>query len=135
MEQAASNLELKQGFQMHLEQTHHQVDRLTQIFQDLNMRPEGKTCKGMEGILAEGQEIMSEKGDPDVIDAGLIEAAQKVEHYEISSYRTARAYANRLGYANAAKLLQQTLDEEKQTDEKLTVLAERRINQQVKTSK
>jgi ferritin-like metal-binding protein YciE len=135
MEQAASNLELKQGFQMHLEQTHHQVDRLTQIFQDLNMRPEGKTCKGMEGILAEGQEIVSEKGDPDVIDAGLIEAAQKVEHYEISSYRTARAYANRLGYANAAKLLQQTLDEEKQTDEKLTVLAERRINQQVKTSK
>jgi ferritin-like metal-binding protein YciE len=135
MEQAAHSSDLKQGFQMHLDQTHHQVERLTQIFQDLNLRPEGKTCKGMEGIIAEGQELMRDAGDPDVLDAGLIEAAQKVEHYEISSYGTARTFAHRLGYTNAAQLLQQTLDEEKQTDEKLTVLAERSINQQAKTSK
>jgi ferritin-like metal-binding protein YciE len=117
---------------MHLEQTHHQVERLDQIFQDLNLRAQGKTCKGMEGIISEGKEIMSEKGDPAVTDAGLIEAAQKVEHYEISSYGTARTFASQLGYTNAAHLLQQTLDEEKQTDEKLTSLAERGINTQAK---
>lgn len=129
MEQAATSPELKQGFQMHLEQTHHHVDRLDQIFQDLNMRAQSKTCKGMEGIISEGKEVLGEKGDPAVTDAGLIESAQKVEHYEISSYGTARTFANQLGYNNAARLLQQTLDEEKQTDEKLTSLAERGINQ------
>lgn len=135
MEKAAHNPELKQGFQQHLEQTHRQVERLTQIFQEMNLRPKGKTCKGMEGIISEGKEMMGGNNDPDVADAGLIGAAQKVEHYEISGYGTARTFANRLGYTNAARLLQQTLDEEKQTDEKLTRLAESKINQQAKTSK
>jgi ferritin-like metal-binding protein YciE len=130
MEQAANSAELKEGFRQHLDQTHHQVERLDQIFQDLNMRSQAKTCKGMEGIISEGKEFMGEKGDPAVMDAGLIEAAQKVEHYEISSYGTARTFASQLGYSNAARLLQQTLDEEKQTDEKLTSLAERGINTQ-----
>ncbi len=135
MEQVAHHPELKQGFHQHLEQTHQQVNRLDQIFKDLNMKPQGKTCKGMQGIISEGEEVVNAKGDPDVLDAGLIESAQKVEHYEISGYGTARTFASRLGYTNAARLLQQTLDEEKQTDEKLTALAERGINTQAKASK
>ncbi len=134
MEMAAHDPSLKQGFQQHLDQTHHQKDRLEQIFQEMNMRPKAKTCKGMEGIISEGNELLKEKVDPEVMDAGLIGAAQKVEHYEISGYGTARTFASRLGYNDAARLLQQTLDEEKQTDEKLTRLAESGINQQAKTT-
>jgi ferritin-like metal-binding protein YciE len=135
MAKVASSPELKQGFEQHLEQTRNQEERLAQIFRDLNLHTQSKKCKGMEGILSEGQEMMGEKADPDVMDAGLIETAQKVEHYEIATYGTARTFANRLGYTNAARLLQQTLEEEKQTDEKLTVLAEHGINDSAMTSK
>jgi len=128
MEKAAHSPELQNAYRMHLDQTKNQVERLKQIFGDLKLPVRGKTCKGMEGIISEGEELLKEDADPDVRDAGLIASAQKVEHYEISSYGTARTYAKQLGYTNAARLLQQTLEEERQTDEKLTSLAERSIN-------
>lgn len=130
MAEKASSPELKGAFQLHLKQTQTQVQRLEQIFQALGEKPGGKTCKAMKGLLAEGQELMKEKADPDVLDAGLIGAAQKVEHYEIASYGTARTFARRLGETQAAALLDQTLQEEGDTDHKLTMLAEQRgINQ------
>ncbi len=128
MEKAASSQALKQAFQNHMEQTKTQADRLKQIFDELDMRPTGRKCKGMEGIISEGEEVLDMSSDPAVRDAGLISASQKVEHYEISGYGTARTYAQKLGFTKAAKLLQQTLDEEKQTDDKLTALAESGIN-------
>lgn len=134
MENAATLPALKEAYHNHLEQTKLQANRLQQIFDELDERPTGKKCKGMEGIIAEGQEILSENADPAVRDAGLIAAAQKVEHYEISGYGTARTYADKLGYKQAARLLQQTLDEEKQTDERLTALAESGVNAAAKTS-
>jgi ferritin-like metal-binding protein YciE len=133
MVSSASSPDLQQGFQTHLEQTKHQVDRLTQIFEELKLRPTGKACQGMEGIISEGEEFIKEKGiDPAVKDAALIASAQRVEHYEIAGYGTARTYAQKLGYTQAARLLEQTLQEERQTDEKLTQLAESGINQQAK---
>jgi len=135
MAKAANSRDLQNGFQEHLEQTKHQVDRLRQIFEELHLPVRGKTCKGMEGIIEEGAEFVDLKGDPDVKDAGLIASAQKVEHYEISGYGTMHTFANQLGYTNAARLLQQTLDEEKRTDQKLTTLAEAGINQQARSSK
>lgn len=128
MAKASHSPELQNAYQMHLEQTKNQVERLKQIFEELNLPVRGKACKGMEGIISEGEELLKENADPDVKDAGLIASAQKVEHYEISSYGTARTYAQHLGYTNAARLLQQTLEEERQTDEKLTSLAERSVN-------
>lgn len=120
----ASSEELKSAFQEHLEQTKGQVERLDQIFQELDESPRGKKCKGMEGLLAEGKELMEEDAEPEVLDAGLISAAQRVEHYEIAGYGCVRTYANLLGMTKAEKLLQQTLDEEKETDELLSGLAE-----------
>lgn len=135
MVKSSSSQELQHGFEMHLEQTKQQIDRLTQIFEELNIRPTGKACQGMEGILTEGEEFLKDKGiDPAVKDAALIASAQRVEHYEIAGYGTARTYAQKLGYTKAAKLLEQTLQEERQTDEKLTQLAESGINQQAKES-
>jgi ferritin-like metal-binding protein YciE len=128
MEQAASNPQLKSAFQQHLQQTRGQVDRLDRIFQQLGENPRGKKCKGLAGIVAEGEELLKEQADPDVRDAGLIAAAQKVEHYEIAGYGTVRTYAQQLGQQDAATLLQQTLDEEGETDKKLTRLAEQNIN-------
>lgn len=129
MAETASSPDLKRGFQQHLEQTHQQVNRLEQIFSTLNHKPAGKKCMGMEGLIKEGEEHMKELEDyPDVLDAGMIAAAQKIEHYEISGYGTARAYAELLGKQDAVRLLTQTLDEEAQTDEKLTMLAETHIN-------
>jgi Uncharacterized protein conserved in bacteria len=131
MVDASSSPELQRGFEEHLEQTRHQIDRLKQIFEGLNLYSvHSKTCKGMEGILHEGKEYLGGIPDPKVRDAGLIAAAQRVEHYEISGYGTARTMANRLGYTSAAELLQQTLEEEKATDIKLTTIAEQRINTQ-----
>ncbi len=129
----AQSPDLKQGFQDHLDVTHKQVDRLDQIFKDLKMQPQGKHCKGMEGIIKEGNEVMQEVTDPMVRDAALIAAAQKVEHYEIAGYGTARAYAQSLGHQNIASLLDQTADEEGKTDKKLTKLAESHINAKAKT--
>jgi ferritin-like metal-binding protein YciE len=128
MAKAASHQELRQAFEEHQRVTEEQVRRLETIFDDLGQKPSGKKCKGMEGLIEEGEEILSEDADPDVRDAALIAAAQRVEHYEIAAYGTARTYARHLGFDKHAELLQQTLDEEGQTDERLTKLAESRIN-------
>jgi ferritin-like metal-binding protein YciE len=131
MAKAANSPELRRGFEDHLEQTKRQAERIEQIFEKhgLDGSPKGKKCVGMEGLIKEGEEVISEEAEPDVKDAGLIAAAQKVEHYEIASYGTARTYAETLGYKDAARLLQQTLDEESKTNEKLTMMAESHINQ------
>src|SRR4051794_8556907 len=124
MAKNASSEELSAGFEEHLEQTRGQVERLERICELLEVSPKGKKCAGMEGLIDEGKEIMEEDAEESVLDAGLIAAAQKVEHYEIASYGTARTWAEQLGLTEVAELLQQTLDEEKETDEKLTRLAE-----------
>ena len=128
MIKVASHRELKRAFTTHERQTRQQVKRLERIFKQLGESPKGKKCVGMEGLLKEGQELIKEKPAPDVLDAGLIAAAQHVEHYEIAGYGTVRAYARLLGQQDHERLLQQTLDEEKQTDELLTQLAESSIN-------
>ena len=130
MAKKASSEDLKKGFEQHLEQTKHQAERLEQIFSSRQASPGRKKCKGMEGIILEGEELMSEDARPEVLDAGLIAAAQKVEHYEIATYGTARAYAERLGFKDAAIVLNQILEEESKTNEKLTALAESHINQE-----
>jgi ferritin-like metal-binding protein YciE len=123
MAKAASSRELKAGFEQHLEQTKRQITRLEQIFEELETSPDGDKCKGMEGLLKEGEGLIDEDAEPEVLDAALIAAAQKVEHYEIASYGTVRTYANLLGLTTAADLLEQTLNEEKETDSKLTDIA------------
>ena len=123
---------LKMGLQEHLEVTNRQVERLEQIFKEMNMPARGKKCMGMEGLLKEGDEEMKEMGDPDVKDAVIIAAAQKVEHYEISGYGTARAYAQALGHLNVARMLDQSANEEGMADKKLTSIAESHVNRQAK---
>jgi ferritin-like metal-binding protein YciE len=128
MQRAAQSEELVSAFQMHRDQTEGQIDRLQQVFEILGKAPRGKTCDAIEGILAEGEEIMDEfKGSP-ALDAGLISAAQAVEHYEITRYGTLKRWAQELGLQDAADLLAQTLEEESETDEKLTQLAESGVN-------
>ncbi len=128
MAKKATSDELKSGFEEHLEQTRVHVKRLEEVFEELGKTAKGKTCHAMKGLLEEGAEIMGEEMEPHVMDAALIAAAQKVEHYEIASYGTVRTWAEMLGKDSACDLLQQTLDEEKETDEKLTELAESTIN-------
>jgi ferritin-like metal-binding protein YciE len=128
MAKRAGSPELKRAFERHLEETRRQVERLDQIGEALEIKLTGKKCKGMEGLIEEGKEIMEEDFDENAIDAGLIGAAQKVEHYEIAAYGTARTHAMLLGYNKVARLLQQTLNEEGATDKKLTQLAESIIN-------
>ena len=128
MAKAATNQDLAAGFQEHLEQTREHAERLEEILSSYDQTTRGPKCKGMEGLLAEGSEMMEEEADEEVRDAGLIAAAQRVEHYEIAGYGTARAYASLLGDKESAKLLQTTLDEEAQTDKKLTSLATSSIN-------
>ncbi len=123
MIKAATSPKLKKGFEEHLQQTRNQVERLGKIFKELEESLKGKKCKGMEGLIEEGKELMEEDAEPEVLDAGLIAAAQHVEHYEIAGYGCVRTYAELLGDKNAVRLLQQTLDEEKSTDEKLSTLA------------
>ena len=123
MAKAANSEELRTGFREHLEQTRGHVQRLEQIFKELGEKPSGKKCKGMEGLVAEGQEMMGEDFEDDVMDAALISAAQRVEHYEIAAYGTVRTYAELLGEDTAVQLLEQTLEEEKETDQKLTDMA------------
>jgi ferritin-like metal-binding protein YciE len=120
----ANSDELRGAFEEHLEQTKGHVDRLDQILGELDANPRGKKCKGMEGLLEEAKELMEEDIEPEVLDAGLISEAQRIEHYEIAGYGTVRTYAELLGLDEAAKLLQETLDEEKETDRKLTSIAE-----------
>ncbi len=129
MAKAASSEKLRAGFEEHLEQTKGHVSRLEQIFESLGESPKGKKCKGMEGLVEEGSEIIDEDLEDGVKDAGLIGAAQRVEHYEIAAYGTVKAFAETLGHSEHASLLEQTLEEEKETDEKLTELA-KQINVQ-----
>jgi ferritin-like metal-binding protein YciE len=128
MARAARHEELRQAFEEHERVTEEQVRRLETIFDDLGQKPGGKKCRGMEGLIEEGEEVLSEDADPDVRDAALIAAAQRVEHYEIAAYGTARTYARQLGFNNHVELLQRTLDEEGETDKRLTKLAESRVN-------
>lgn len=128
MAKTASNEELKAAFEQHLEQTEEQISRLETIFEELGEKPKGKKCKAMQGLIEEGKEMMEEDASEDVMDAGLICAAQKVEHYEIATYGCLRTYAEMLGFDDQADLLQETLDEEKDTDENLTELAVSCIN-------
>jgi ferritin-like metal-binding protein YciE len=123
MAKAASSDELRQGFEEHLQQTQGHVERLQQIFEMLGEKGSGKKCLGMEGLVKEGSEIMGEDFKDAVMDAALISAAQRVEHYEIAGYGTVIAYAELLGESEQANLLKETLEEEKETDEKLTELA------------
>jgi ferritin-like metal-binding protein YciE len=128
MIKTASNPQLQQAFQMHLEQTKGHVSRIEEVMGMMGMPVKGKTCKAMQGIIEEGKEVMGEDAEDDVMDAALIGAAQKVEHYEIATYGTLCTYAELLGLRDAKRLLGQNLEEEKQTDAKLTQLAESVIN-------
>jgi len=128
MVKAADNAKLAAGFKEHLEQTKVHAERLETILASHDETTRGPKCKGMEGVLAEGAEMIEEEADEEVRDAGLIAAAQRVEHYEMAGYGTARTYAELLGDKKGAKLLQTTLDEEGETDKKLTALATSAIN-------
>jgi ferritin-like metal-binding protein YciE len=130
MAKTAQSEELRMAFEEHLEQTRNQVTRLEQACEELGVSPKGKKCVGMEGLIEEGKEIMQEELDMDTVDAGLIGAAQKVEHYEMAAYGTASAHARQLGLSRVAQLLAKTLEEEKTTDQKLTKLAENMVNVQ-----
>lgn len=124
MAEAANSDELRQGFEDHLEQTKEHARRLEMVFEGLGEKAKAKKCKAMEGLVKEGSEAIDEDMDPDVKDAALIAAAQRVEHYEIAGYGTARTFANLMGHEEAVSLLEQTLNEEKETDAKLSELAE-----------
>jgi ferritin-like metal-binding protein YciE len=128
MIKATKHKQLQQAFRNHLRQTEQHAARLERICKDLGVSPRGKKCVGMEGLLEEGKELIQDKPDDDVLDAGLISAQQHVEHYEMAGYGTVRTYARQLGYEEQAQLLQQTLDEEGETDRLLTDLAESSIN-------
>ena len=130
MAKAATNADLQAGFEEHLEQTKGHVERLDKIAEQLGVKLTGHKCKAMEGLIEEGSELIEEDADDSVRDAGLIGAAQRVEHYEIAGYGTARALASRLGHKDIAKILTQTLEEEKETDAKLTDLAESTVNEE-----
>jgi ferritin-like metal-binding protein YciE len=130
MAKASSSEQLRAAFEAHLQQTEGHVERLEQIFEQLGEKASGKKCAAMSGLIKEGEEVASDTNEDSVRDAGLIAAAQKVEHYEISGYGSVRTHARMLGHDHAVRLLQETLEEEKQTDEKLNTLAERMINQE-----
>jgi ferritin-like metal-binding protein YciE len=128
MAKGASSPELKDAFEKHLEQTKGHVERLEELFEQRDESPKGKPCKAMKGLIEEGSEILKEEGEDSVLDAGMIVAAQKVEHYEIASYGSVRTFANLLGKEDEAELLQATLDEERETNEILNQLAETVVN-------
>lgn len=128
MARAATDENLKDAFDKHLEQTEGHVGRLQQCFEILGKRAQGKTCEAIEGIIAEGEEIIQEFSGTPALDAGLISSAQAVEHYEITRYGTLKRWAETLGYSEVAQLLDQTLQEEGQTDKDLTKLAETSVN-------
>jgi ferritin-like metal-binding protein YciE len=130
MADAASNKELKSAFTKHLRETEHHVKRLEKIFSILGVTAQRETCEAMKGLIAEGDEAVSAGGDPQVRDAALIAAAQRVEHYEIAGYGTVRTLAEQLGHKEIARILQETLDEEGACDKKLTEIAESRVNAQ-----
>jgi ferritin-like metal-binding protein YciE len=125
----ASSPDLKTAFQEHLQQTEQHIERIEQAFEALEMPARGKKCVGMQNLIKEGDEMIADAEDDDTRDAVMIAAAQKVEHYEIASYGTARTWANLLGHTEVASLLEETLDEEKETDERLTGIAESHVNE------
>ena len=134
MAKQASNEELSQAFLKHRDQTEGQIERLEQAFEMIEKKPRGKKCDAILGIIEEGKEVMEEAKDDDTLDAGLIGAAQAAEHYEIARYGTLCAWAKQLGKPQVARLLHETLEEEKQTDELLTRLAEGSINREAMTA-
>lgn len=134
MADAAHDPSLKTAFQQHLRETQNHVTRLERVFQSMGRQAAAKTCDAMKGLISEGQEVISAGGDADVKDAALIAAAQRVEHYEIAGYGCVRTFAQRLGKPDAARLLQETLDEEAAADKKLTQIAEQSINRQAVTA-
>ena len=128
MADAATHEDLRAAFKEHAVMTRTHVERLDRIFTQLGEKPGGHKCKGMEGLLAEGEELLEEHDESEALDAAMIAAAQRVEHYEIAGYGSCRTFANMLGLADQADLLQETLDEEGQTDKRLTSLAETVVN-------
>ena len=126
--QAATAQPLRELFEAHLKETQEHLKRLDEVFRELGEKPEGRTCRAMQGLLAEGRELLDEDIDPDVLDAALVLAAQKIEHYEIAAYGSLATFARELGYRHAGPLLHTTLEEEIGADRKLTREAERRIN-------
>ena len=134
MIKAASHSELKQAFTTHLRETEIHAQRIEQVCEELGVSPKGKKCVGMEGLLKEGSELIKEKPEPDVLDAGLIAAAQHVEHYERAGYGCCRTYARQLGYESQYEMLQATLDEEGNADKILTDIAESSINIEAEVS-
>lgn len=132
MVEKAQSPELRSAFEQHLAETQIHVGRLERIFETMNEAPKGQKCKGIVGIISEGEDMMGHGAPPAVNDAALIAAAQRVEHYEMAAYGTLRSYARRLGFEDQAQILNQTLQEESDTDKKLTNLAESFINEQAK---
>ncbi len=128
MAKSTESEELRQAFETHREETVGQIERLEQVFELMGKRPRGVPCEAMQGLIEEGKEVMEEAEDPDVMDAGVLAAAQAIEHYEIARYGTLKTWAQELGMADAERLLDQNLQEEKKTDELLTQLAEARVN-------
>ena len=135
MAEAANSPDLRAAFEAHLQQTRRHAERLEVILRGLDESPKGQKCKGMEAIIDEGEDMMEKDAPGSVADAALIAAAQRVEHYEIAGYGTVRAYARRLGFEDQAELLNQTLQEEGETDKKLTSLAEASINEEAKVAR
>ncbi len=129
MAKRATSAKLKQALEMHLKETEAQKERLEEICEKLDIDPDGKFCKATEGLIKEATELLNEDTSPEVLDAGIIAAAQKVEHYEIASYGTARVFAMHLGESEIQSLLEATLEEEKEADVKLTVIAESSVNE------
>jgi len=129
MVKASSDKEMSRAFASHLEETKGHVERLEAVFRGLSISPAGQTCEAMEGLITEAQELLDADAEPDVLDAALIAAAQRVEHYEIAGYGTVRAYARLLGREGDVTLLQDTLDEEGAADKKLGTIAEKRVNE------
>lgn len=132
MAEAASSPSLKQAFQNHLAETESQLQRVRQILDELDVNPGNKKCKAMEGLIEEGQDMIKEKAEASVKDAGLIASAQRVEHYEIAGYGTASYYAEILGHTQIAKVLEDILAEEKAADQKLNRIAKEKVNQKAK---
>lgn len=128
MAKAAHSPQLKKAFDQHHRETQGHVSRLEDVFRKLGKSPSRETCQAMKGLIAEGEEMVQANGDPDVKDAALVAAAQRVEHYEIAGYGTARSLLERLGHGDAAQILQETLNEEKHADQHLTELAEQAVN-------
>ncbi|MCT8991776.1 ferritin-like domain-containing protein [Chelativorans sp. SCAU2101] len=130
MAKAASSDELRNGLEQHRKETEGQIERLEKVFEALDKTPRGKTCEAMQGLIAEGQDIMEDFSNSDALDAGLVAASQAIEHYEISRYGTLRTWAQQLGMDEAAKLFEQNLEEEKKTAAMLTKMAEAEVNRQ-----